>query len=74
MPAYAIECGGLLQLREDFADKREDHVDTSLPANGEDTLNAGERQANGRYSTPIAGCHKVESCARMFGRKVGGVE
>ena len=25
MPAYAIECGGLLQLREDFADKREDH-------------------------------------------------
>jgi hypothetical protein len=25
MPAYAIEGGGLLQLREDFADKREDH-------------------------------------------------
>ena len=26
VPLYAIECGGVLQLREDFADEREDHV------------------------------------------------
>ena len=32
MPAYAIKGGGVLQLRENFADKRENHADTSLPA------------------------------------------
>ncbi len=26
VPAYAIECGGMLQLREDFADERENHA------------------------------------------------
>ena len=34
MPAYALECGGLLQLREDFADKRQDHDPLSLAASG----------------------------------------
>jgi hypothetical protein len=38
VPAYAIECGGLLQLREDFADKREDHVKSSLPARSEEVV------------------------------------
>jgi len=40
VPAYAIECGGLLQLREDFADKREDHVELILPAQSEDAVKA----------------------------------
>ena len=30
VPAYAIECGGVLQLRENFADEREDHAVSSL--------------------------------------------
>ena len=38
MPAYAIECGGLLQLREDFADKREDHTETILSVQSEDAV------------------------------------
>ena len=32
MPLYAIKCGGVLQLREHFADKREDHASSSLAA------------------------------------------
>ena len=32
VPAHTLECLGVLQLREDFADKRENHSTSSLPA------------------------------------------
>ncbi len=39
VPAYAIKCGRVLQIREDFADEREDHPLESYQLKSEDAVN-----------------------------------
>ena len=46
VPAYAFKSRSLLQLRENFADKRQDHQSSSLTASDARGINARQRPAN----------------------------